>query len=205
MLQTRKNLMFDLRAEKKTADISRSALAEMGVVMLMGAVFLLFAGLYARLETSAVAAAAVFAWQSAGAGVLLWGAKALKRRIFAGFSGCVKRACALDVLLKTGRPINVVAKETDLENFPADPSLAHIKERMEEILYSAKRSGYSDSGQTKELLTECWFSHDLKLEKYILAIKRLKLFVMAAFFLTGYLFLFFSLVSSVGAESAAGH
>lgn len=198
VLEIRKNLIHDLKTEKKLASLCKGSWVEMAMIGLLGVCFVLFAKFFAGIEISLLSCLGAFAWQAAGAAFFIYSERSIKKRIFSPFYQYLRRANLLDVYLKTNRPVNLIAKELELEALPSDTSMNHLKERMEEILRLVKERGGCDPEQTKELGMECWFCHDQKLEEFMQAVKRLKLAIIALFFLTGYLFLFYALVAGIG-------
>lgn len=199
--ELRKALLKDLKNEKQIVSMSRGSYGEMLIVALLGVCFSLFASLFAGVKIPAGACVIAFSWQLLGGLVFLALERQLRKRIFSSFGTYIGAACKLEIFLKLNRPVNSVARQIALESLPADKSLEHIKRRMEDIIRVVKENGGCDNQQLKEVALECWFSLEHKLEEFNRSTKGLKLFILTAFFLSGYLYLFYSMLGGL----YAGH
>ncbi|MEX0798247.1 MAG: hypothetical protein WD025_02315 [Bacteriovoracaceae bacterium] len=195
--EIRKNLILDLKQEKKLAAFARASRVEMALISGLSLCFALFANLFAQVSIEASALTLVFAWQLLGVCVFVLFQKHGRSRMFKPFFAYLKRASLLDVLIKTNQPVNLIAKKMNLATLPPDPVMFHLKERIEVILSQIQSAGVYDEEQSRELGQECWFCYEQKLELYQQTMKRLKLLVISLFFLGGYLYLFYALILSL--------
>lgn len=195
--ELRKNLLKDIKYEKKLAGARNSSLAEMGMIFGMSGMFSLFATSYAEINIPTSSLFLAFGWQLTGAFLFLYSMKVLRQKHFKPFHKYLRAASFLDIFIKTAHPVNVIAKKIELSSLDKDKSLLHLKERMELILEQIKSHGIYDQSQGEELGAECWYCYEEKLERFFQEIKRLKLSVITLFFLGSYLFIFFSLVGAL--------
>ncbi|MBC74932.1 MAG: hypothetical protein CME64_02865 [Halobacteriovoraceae bacterium] len=195
--ELRKNLLKDIKYEKRLSGARGSSLAEMGMIFGMSALFTIFATSYAEIQIEGVALIFAFGWQALGVGLFLFALGKLRQKHFRPFQGYLKAASFLDIFIKTGQPVNIIAKKLALSSLIKDKSLDHLEDRMEMILEQIKSQGIYDSAQGAELGAECWYCYEEKLDRFFQEIKRLKLLVITLFFLGSYLFIFFSLVGAL--------
>ena len=195
--ELRKNLLKDIKYEKKLAGARNSSLVEMGMIFGMSGLFSIFATSYAEINIPTSSLVLAFSWQLTGTFVFLYSMKVLRQKHFKPFHKYLRAASFLDIFIKTGRPVNVIAKRIELSSLDKDKSLLHLEERMELILEQIKSHGIYDQSQGEELGAECWYCYEEKLEHFFQEIKRLKLSVVTLFFLGSYLFIFFSLVGAL--------
>ena len=198
LLGIRSNLLKDLKFEKKLLSFAAGASYEMGIIFVLGIAFVLFAKSFVGLEISVSACFIAFGWQALGAILFFFSYARLKERTFRPFGDYLRGAALLELGLKTNRPLSCLTKDLNLEDLANDPELNHIRARMDEILQLVKNKGSCHSSHTKELGTECWFSYERKMDEFEKRTKSVKLGVIALFFLTGYLGLFYSLLTSLG-------
>lgn len=199
VMEIRKNLLLDVKAEKKLASMARSGCAEMLIIAGMCLCFVAFARFVAQINIPMIDVALALGWQGAGAIVFFGLQQYIRQKIFSPFYAYVSRANLLDIFIKTNRPVNIIAQRLSLETLAQDASLSHLGERMALILAQIKENGIYDQEQTKELSQECWFCYEQKLADFTAKIKKLKLAIISLFFLTAYLYLFYALLSSAGA------
>lgn len=199
--QMRKNLNLDLKYEKKLSELIGGAFIEMGIIAMLGVCFQVFAKLFAGINNGFETTFLVLGWQLLGVLSFHLSQKWLRRHIFEPFYSYMKAANFLDISLLLGRPVNLINKRVTPQSLPEDMDLSHLKNRAISILENIKRYGIYDREQSRELVDECWYSYEQKLDKFCSQCKALKLGIIAAFFLTSYLFLFYDLVSSMGGAS----
>ncbi|MCO4754491.1 MAG: hypothetical protein KC478_08405 [Bacteriovoracaceae bacterium] len=199
--ETRKNLLLDIKQEKKLKTAASSSFAEMAMIFGMSVLFVSFAIAYAEIKIPTIFLIIAFSWQLLGSTCFFWVMRRLRVKRFGPFFSYLKSASFLDIYIKTNRPVNLIAKQLNLAQLPKDKSLEHIKDRMDLILSQIKNQGVYDQQQGRELGLECWFCYEQKLDSFLQEIKKLKLATITLFFLASYLFLFFSLVSTL----QAGH
>lgn len=190
-------LKQDIEMERKLNSLKRSAITEICIVMIFCWVFVFIAKGYVDIQFNNIHLIFIFIWQLIGFLLLFYKLKEKKQKYFSQLSSYLYSSFSLEALFNS--PVGMT-KLLDLCHYKRILNLTQheiIREHFKTLISQLKSTGELKYEEVEELSQCVVYQFEFSIQEYQKSANSIKLIVLMIFFMSSFLMVNFSLMSSM--------